>query len=517
MKKFVSILMALIIAASVSLFAAADGQYCNCGTDPVVYVHGFGSYPLYENIDSARPVQVFPPNAKAIIRSIPAAVDLINNLTITGNTERSAADFMKVLEYMMGRLACDSNGDSLYNVTFEKRELPTQDKHRVADYCYDTQADEFNGKSQYSYYYDFRLDPMDNARGLNDYIGYIKNLTGHKKVAVVCHSQGNTVVAAYLSMYKNKDVSKILFLSPAYKGLSLIGHLFNSDVSLRGKSDAFELYFKGLLGYSPSREFVGALISLLNDYGVLPYLTNILQDMFDDQYETILNEELMKVFGTMPAIWSFCPDEYYESAKKKLLDPSEYAGLIKRIDSYHYGVQNRFESILRDCESRGMKFAIICGYDISTIPVAENPQGQSDILIDTNYMSLGAVCADAGTCFGADYKQAKRPGRNYISPDRKIDASTCLYPDRTWFIKGQKHDDFYAAYETFLTGLLTFKGQPTVDTYGGYSQFMCYDEDMNLVPVAGPDEPETRSDEVIIMDSVIDLITPDFVRRIKIW
>lgn len=509
--------MSVIIAFSVSVFAAADGQSCSCGVDPVVFVHGFGSFPLYENTDSKSPVQVFPPNAGSIIKSVPAALDLINNLTITGNTERSAKDFMKVLEYMMGRLACDKNGDSLYNVTIEKRELPVNDTHKNVDYSFDTQSDDFFEKSQYSFFYDFRLDPMDNAKDLNEFIKHVKTLTGHKKVKVVCHSQGNTVVAAYLSMYKNADVSRVIFLSPAYKGLSLIGHLFNSELNLRGKSDDFELYFKGLLGYSPSGQFTGALISILNSCGVLPYLTDRLQDLFDDRYETILNEELLKVFGTMPAIWSFCPDDAYEQAKKKLLDPSEYAGLIKRIDNYHYNVQNRFESILADCESRGMTYAITCGYDISAIPVADDPQGQSDILIDTDLMSLGAVCAYAGTAFPQSYRQARYPGKCYISPDRKIDASACLHPDKTWFFKGQTHDDFPAAYIRFITDLLVFEGQPTVETVSGYSQFMCYDGDMNLIAVPGEDPAETRGDAVILAESFIQMVTPDFVRRIKTW
>ena len=30
---------------------------------------------------------------------------------------------------------------------------------------------------------------------------------------------------------------------------------------------------------------------------------------------------------------------------------------------------------------------------------------------------------------------------SYISPDRTIDATTCLLPDRTWFFRNQIHDD----------------------------------------------------------------------------
>ena len=37
----------------------------------------------------------------------------------------------------------------------------------------------------------------------------------------------------------------------------------------------------------------------------------------------------------------------------------------------------------------------------------------------------------------------------YISPDKQIDASTCLFPDYTWFIKGCSHG-FYSTQERDL-------------------------------------------------------------------
>ncbi len=512
MKKIISVLLILIITLSLTVPAFADTG-CNCGINPVVYVHGFGSYSLYEYSENGDTTQVFPPNAPSIIKSVPAICDLLVNLTVTKNHKRSADEFIKVLDNLMGRLACDKNGNSLYNVSIEHRDLPTEDRHKITDYSYDTQADDFNDKAQYSYYYDFRLDPVENAEGLNDYIQYVKKLTNHNKVSLVCHSQGNTVVLSYLAKYKNKDVTKVLFLSPAYQGLSLIGELFNSDLNIRGKADDLELYFKGILGFSPSRAIIGSMISLLNDSGVLPYVTRILQDMLDEEFRYILDTELLKVFGTMPAIWSFCPDEYYESGKNNMFGNSkEYAGLIKKIDYYHYNIQQRLPQILAECKAKGMSFTIICGYDVSTIPISDDPQGQTDMLIDTQYMSIGATCAPAGEQFKEGYKQKRYPNKNYISPDRKIDASTCLYPDRTWFIKGQLHDDFYDAYTEFLTSFLLFKGQPTIYNMTDYAQFMTYDRRMNLVPVIAEKKKDAKITSISISDSVFEYLIPDIFK-----
>lgn len=513
MKKIISVVLIFIITVSLTVPAFADTG-CNCGINPVVFVHGFGSYSLYE-YSGKEETQVFPPNTQSIIKSVPAICDLLVNLTVTKNHKRSADEFIRVLDNLMGKLACDKNGNSLYNVGIEKRELPTVDRHKIADYSFDTQSEKINKTNQYSFYYDFRLDPVENAEGLNDYIKYVKKLTNHNKVSLVCHSQGNTVVLSYLAKYRNKDISDVLFLSPAYQGLSLVGELFNSNLNIRGKSDELELYFKGILGFSPSKAIISALISILNDSGVLPYVTRILQDMLDEEFGYILDTELLKVFGTMPAIWSFCPDKYYESGKKNMFGNSkEYAGLIKKIDYYHYNVQNHLVEILADCSARGMKFSIICGYDVSTIPISENPQGQTDMLIDTKYMSIGATCAPAGETFPENYIQKKYPGKNYISPDRKIDASTCLYPDRTWFIKGQLHDDFYDAYTKFLTALLLFKGQPTIYNMPGYEQFMTYDRNMNLVPVGVSGNKQTKTADSSFSGFFEKFIIPD---RFKIF
>lgn len=43
---------------------------------------------------------------------------------------------------------------------------------------------------------------------------------------------------------------------------------------------------------------------------------------------------------------------------------------------------------------------------------------------------------------------------------------------------------------------------------------MCYDDDMKLIPVSSPDVPDTRSDEVIIEDTLFELLTPGFIKSL---
>jgi hypothetical protein len=57
----------------------------------------------------------------------------------------------------------------------------------------------------------------------------------------------------------------------------------------------------------------------------------------------------------------------------------------------------------------------------------------------------------------------------YISPDKQIDASTCLLPDNTWFIKNVDHSYTDAVHSLVLA--LINNPACTVDTLGEYGQF----------------------------------------------
>ena len=487
MKKVLSLLLAVIIALTAFIGVSAASKTCNCDTPPVVFVHGFGAYPLYMDMGTDNETQVFPPNTPSIIKSVPAILKVLNTLLVTGNYSRCAGGLTEVLDNMMGYLACDKEGNSIYNVSPEIPPLPTEDKHKRTDYTYDTHADNHQETAQYNFFYDWRLDPMDNAKKLDTYIKHIKKLTRHNKVVLTSHSQGNTVVAAYLSLYSCTDVEKVIFLSPAFKGLYLIGNILTKNITVDGKSDAFTLYLKGLFGNSFGGKIGYELINGLNKGGVLPFVMKRLQKLLEAEFDNVYETELKSLFGYMPGIWSFCPDEYYTQAKKEMFGNGKgYEKLIKKIDNYHYNVQCKLENILYSCKKKGMSFAICAGYDIPSIPVVPGNEQQSDMLIDTAYMTIGATGAQPGKTLGDNYKQKVNCGHNHLSPDGIIDASTCAYPEQTWFFKGQDHNTFKEGYTQFITDLVLYDGQPTVQNMKNYTQFMTNADDGSLVNVEAP-------------------------------
>ena len=68
----------------------------------------------------------------------------------------------------------------------------------------------------------------------------------------------------------------------------------------------------------------------------------------------------------------------------------------------------------------------------------------------------------------------------YISPDNNIDASTCSYPDYTWFVKGSSHSNWSFIENALLMEVVVADKQITVDDTK-YSQFMVYDYDTDTM------------------------------------
>ena len=82
----------------------------------------------------------------------------------------------------------------------------------------------------------------------------------------------------------------------------------------------------------------------------------------------------------------------------------------------------------------------------------------------------------------------------YISPDKKIDASTCMYPDTTWFIK-DLHHNYFAPIEAPSVEIMRY--DMTVDN-DKYPQYMVNVDNASLAPFEGTDEDYGKPDANMI-------------------
>ena len=426
MKKLVSISLCLVIIFSLlTPVASATKGKCDCGELPMIYVGPLGNTDIYENPGTENERVIFRPDAKAIISIIGKFLPSLMTIKFPGGYEHFGDALIKSVSDSFGAMALDGNGNSAKNVDV-KLELPTDKTHGY-------------GKDYY-FHYDWRLDPIEVAGQLNDFVKHIKKLTGHDKVHFKASSMGGIAAMAYFHEYGYKDVDSCIFQCCPLLGTAVAGDLLCRKMKL----DAKALYDYGTNAFPPADAegvFLTGLFNFLYYSGLVDIVLCGGEKILDKLQERVFDELMTPVFGTLLGIWAFVPADTYEQAKKINLDPKTQAGLIKKADYYHYEVQGNADKILKNAQRNGVRIMIVAGYNIQRTPLVESIDNDSDGTVDTMYASAGATVAKINGTLGENYKQKKNCGHNHISPDNRIDASTCILPENTWFIKDMLHSN----------------------------------------------------------------------------
>ena len=458
-KRLVSIVLILCLVAGLMIPASAKKKTCSCGHDPVIHVHGFGTN-LYEDIDGETQ-RIYPPTSDAFKKQAVTIAGAVIALLL--RQYGLFADLgMQAANALLGAIACDPTGEIGDGTGIRSSALPTSDVHGQMR----------EDLADYTFTYDWRLSPLDNAKLLRAYVDRVKELSGHDKISLVCHSMGGTVLASYLYLYGSEDVSRMVALAPAWQGLSIMGSLLSGEADISDKSEELDLFLRSVP--TITNKWLKALIRIAGMSGAYPYILRFLQGALDTQFERVFDECLMKLFGTMPGIWAFVPNSYYARAQAfSFGDDPQYDVLRAKIDEYHYEVQNRLTDLLQSAMDGGMQLVILSGYGISSMPLSRAHTVQSDILIDTSLSSIGATAAEYGKTLSAG---------SILSPDKTVDAGTCAFPDETWFMRGMMHFDFPRQAVELVRWAVEQPTQPTFETSDQYPQFVLWDAERGVVP-----------------------------------
>lgn len=384
----------------------------------------------------------------------------------------------------------------------------TWDWSRDTIYPYPVTADggyEFN---QFRYHYDWRLSPYQIADDLHEYIKAVVELTGHEKVAIAGRCLGTCVTMAYVEKYGTEYISDHIMYASALKGVDFCSQAFCGNLYL--PADGVERIVYDIdLGLSQTiTDFLQSFVTVANEtYGLditLWSINNVIPKIKDDLFPRLLRD----TYGSFPSYWAMVGEEYYEEAKELVfhdVDKEEYADFIELIDSYHYNVQVPAEEIIqKQYEEDGVEYYNITKYGMQTMPVTDNEDTLSDRYVDVTGASLGATAGTIDDDLSDDYiAQAQANGYGkYISPDNKIDASTCLYPDKTWFIKELNHKEFPDEINLLMAEMIN-NPDFSVDDNPGYPQFMVFDKELNnVVPMTAENENTFVKWEVSFWDAL---------------
>ncbi len=480
MKKLISIVLSLIMIFScVTIAFAQEDDYA-----PTIHITGMANTSLIMDLGLETEKQVFGAEEEDMNAMIENLIAPVLFFLLGGSEKRFAKSLVEAVKLVFEYIKYDKNGDSAYNVTIERQP-------RVS-----------LGYS--SFIYDWRADPMVVADELRTFVEEVKAFYGSEKVNLIAESMGGVIASAYIYKYGYADLNAVIYRSTAMYGLTLIGELYTGNFDFKAK-DIAQYVNNFMLGESSQQVVIRSLIKNVAPFIVNP-LINKIDRFFENESEYIYNEFLIDIFGYLPGLWSFVPNEYYEDAKDFMLDETENAKLIEKIDVYQYEVRPVINSTIKSMEADGVTVAFVSHYGFSAIPATQNKSYMADALIDTKYTSGGAICSNYGETLGDDYVQAVDDGHNHISPDRMIDASTCLLPEKTWFVKGMLHTWYSDDYSDLYAYILEQNGTATIHSNPKFPQFLMNNED------DGTTLPMTKENMNFNNDKVTIEIAFDFIK-----
>ena len=506
MKKIISLVLSVLMIFSCVSVATASAY--SDDHLPQVYVEGLESKGVYykDDVNMENPL-FFPIQMDKLLGSLLQYEDRIKKAVLAKDPNLLTEYVTLWMDDCFGDIALGNDGFTM------------SDKVMVPATQLDPYGDAKEGK--YVFKYDCRLGGVDIAEELVEYIARVKEATGSDKIELVASSYGSAVVLALLNEHPelNSSIDSILLCVPSAKGVSFAGELFSGNINADPKA------LRAFLDNSLNDDAISMLLSTLIKTGSLDFL---LDEMLEPALEAALMDALRNVirniFGTMPSMWSFVEDEYFYDALVNIYgenydDPNhEYAGLIDRITYYHEEIQNKSDDILLRAKQAGIHTNIICKYGDPSIPLSSEGNVLGDGFVTVKNASFGATASMHQEKLPADYKQAKfAETKNYMSPDWCIDASTCLLPDNTWFIKnlwhGTKTSGYYEMINTIVYENLT------IDS-GKYAQFLVLAEDgKSIIPLVVDDQANAGEEKETTwwQDFVafIKGIFPRFIEMIK--
>lgn len=457
-KRLLSVLLCFTLLFSFAVLpvsAAETAEAC-----PQIYVHGFMSSTLYENKDDPNSKVIWPPDVDAILadakEQIPTLVGalLVNNWQKFGDI---AIDLVKPYfepTYLADDGTCPNNSGVYF------RYPPAW-------------AIPKNGRVDFDY--DWRLDPMKVADDLHDFIEYVREATGAEKVNLSCHSLGGVIVLTYLSKYGHDHVKGVCFNTTAIFGETYTGDLMRGEIVF--DADAVDYYLRYALDNNEYEELLTGLISMANKSGLLDLLTHKANGLTRSQKERVIRELLLPMFGNWLTIWSMIPDKDVPDALNNVFNVlckgEDRSALRTKIDAYNTTVRDKKTATLQAL-NEDINVYVISRYGYSSIPVTPSFKVLSDGTVDTRYSSFGATTSDYDKTLAKD--AIKNVPAEFISPNKQVDASTCLFPAQTWLIRNLKHPTTPASVWQMIDLLLAQDEQATVDTFEQYPRFLAYDE-----------------------------------------
>lgn len=498
MKKIISLVLTLTLLFAVAAPAMSVSAAANYIT---VYIEGYG-HRLYKNNVESEENRIYDIDADvgAIVKDVlkPCLEKLAAGL-LTDNYDEYCDELYNSMAPLYDEVRLDKNGEASDGSGYGGNMLTDR---------YTVRYDKGLSGGRITFEYDWRLSPEYNAEILEKFIDRVCREKGTAKVNLLGRCLGGNIVSAYLQNGKNLDkINKVIMYIPSTMGLSTIGAVFSGNIVIQ--SDAVEniannlIYTKNLIEDPFMQELVLSLIEMLNYATVLGIGLDTLSFIIEKVRDNLIPRLVRDTYGSFPSFWAMCPAEDVDAAVELCYGTdelkAEYEGTIEKIYSFKE-IQLNAYARMKELKSSGMDIMVLSKYDTPNLPFSKDGLAQSDFFAETYRTSFGSTSPDFGKVFSDSYvNKMSENDKKFLSADLKVDASTCLFPETTWFIKHCTHADFPDSVDVIMNEFLT-RDNFTVFSDERYPQFLDYSYDEatdteSLVPVTDLDEDAKTKSE----------------------
>ncbi len=488
MKKIISVLLAVMMIFTV--MAPCASAVSSKGKIPVIYIRGNGEAIL--GPDGNKVPATFDDlnlggdDGLDKDSLVEACVNIIKPFVTEGLIFDKWDSYGKALydeiQPLFEGAQLDGNGDSLPGVGMHYESI--WDNENKCNYAYSSY-----GLYTYQFHYDWRLSPYDQVDALHTYIQNVMKANKCDKVSIFTICFGGSLAVAYLERYGSLGhIDSVMFDAGLQNGAAVINDVFSGQINFKSsrlqqymaqleQCDYYNVGF-GLTIEGLANEIVFKTIDLFTQTGTADTLFGGVEELYTKLYQALMPALCFASgLATQANYWTCVYEEDFDDALELMFGSEEaqtaYAGLIEKIKYYREHVTSQGDALYEKfINEYGIRLGAVAKYGYMNMPISDSANEPSDALVSLADGSFGATVADIGKTLPADYLASADP--KYISADKMVDTSTCIFPETTWIIKNAHHN-FFALDDVIAQAFLFDRA--TVDTFSELPQFMRYYED----------------------------------------
>ncbi len=485
MKKVLSVLLLVtVLLSSFPVAAFAADKVCNCDQAPIIFVRGRRELVVDQSRPETDETNYHVPRTDHL--DIPNLIMRIVPLYCFNYLIRDFSMFKKrtcdLLDEVFDEFCLDKNGEVTNNSGLPPhvrwRDIHWGDVHNKLG-TITTPEQASAAIARYNYNYDCRLDPVETADDLKDYIDTIKRITGHQKVKILARCEGNIILMAYFAKYGWDDVQQVICYNSVARGTAVTDSLFTGYLALDAQGTDY--IADQVLDDDPAFRLVKDVVDYVKVTRFLDVLFRYYNKTLPSVSREILPDALLHSYGSTPGYWAMVSPERYEEARNFVFAgrEQEYAGLIAKLDRYHEQVAVKIDDMLRQMKADGVPVSFITKYGCQLYPITDDVTRQSDTVVSLAQQAPGVTSAPIGETFSEQYltEQERLGNSAFVSGDHTVNAATCLYPDTTWFIRDIVHTTYPPSIDELIYRIFESNGAMTVFSNEKFPQFMQYNEE----------------------------------------